>query len=160
MVPVCPLMEKDKRLIGASWWRDWLRGKLGLVLIGWTVLSKSLIQFSVDGWGCVPSVIYLGLMYRSCGQIWMWELDCEEGWVPKNWCFWTVVLEKTLESPLDCKETQTVHSEGDQPWDFFGRNDAKAETPVLWPVITIGCRGKKPERPKSNRIFIHYNNTN
>ena len=53
--------------------------------------------------------------------------------MPKNWCFWTVVLEKTLESPLDCKEIQPVHSEGDQPRDFFGRNDAKAETPVLWP---------------------------
>ena len=63
----------------------------------------------------------------------MWELVCEEGWVPKNWCFWTVVLEKTLESPLDCEEIQPVHSEGNQPWDFFGRNDAKAETPVLWP---------------------------
>ena len=54
-------------------------------------------------------------------------------WAPKNWCFWTVVLEKTLESPLDCKKFQPVHSEGDQPWDYFGRNDAKAETPVLWP---------------------------
>ena len=63
----------------------------------------------------------------------MWELDCEEGWALKNWCFWTVVLENTLESPLDCKEIQPVHSEGDQPWVFFGRNDAKAETPVLWP---------------------------
>ena len=63
----------------------------------------------------------------------MWELDCEEGWAPKNWCFWTVVLEKTLEGPLDCKEIQPVHSEGDQPWDFFGRSDTKAETPVLWP---------------------------
>ena len=63
----------------------------------------------------------------------MWELDWEESWVLKNWCFWTVVLEKTLESPLDCKEIQPVHSEGDQPRDFFGRNDAKAETPVLWP---------------------------
>ena len=63
----------------------------------------------------------------------MWVLDCEEGWAPKNWCFWTVVLEKTLESPLDCKEIQPVHSEGDQPWDFFGKNDAKAETLVLWP---------------------------
>ena len=63
----------------------------------------------------------------------MWELDCEENWVPKHWCFWTVVLEKTLESPLDCKETQPVHSEGDRPWDFFGRNDAKAETLILWP---------------------------
>ena len=63
----------------------------------------------------------------------MWELDCEEGWAPKNGGFWTVVLEKTFESPLDCKEIQPVHSEGDQPWDFFGRNDGKAETPVLWP---------------------------
>ena len=63
----------------------------------------------------------------------MWELDCEEGWALKNWCSWIVVLEKTLENPLDCKEIQPVHSEGDQPWDFFGRNDAKAETLVLWP---------------------------
>ena len=63
----------------------------------------------------------------------MWELDCEEGWVPKNWCFWTVVLEKTLESPLDCREIQLVHSKGDHSWVFFGRNDAKAEAPVLWP---------------------------
>ena len=65
--------------------------------------------------------------------VWMWELDCEEGWALKNWCFWTVVLEKTFESPLDCKEIQPVHSKGDQPWVFFGRNDAKAETPILWP---------------------------
>ena len=63
----------------------------------------------------------------------MWELDREESWALKNWCFWTVMLEKTLESPLDCKEIQPAHSKGDQPWDFFGRNDAKAETPVLWP---------------------------
>ena len=63
----------------------------------------------------------------------MWELDCKERWVPKNWCFWTVVLEKTIESPLNCKKIQPVHF-GDQPWDFFGRSDAKAETPVLWPL--------------------------
>ena len=63
----------------------------------------------------------------------MWELDCEESWTLKNWCFWTVVLEKTLESPSDCKEIQSVHSKGDQSWDFFGRDDAKAETPILWP---------------------------
>ena len=63
----------------------------------------------------------------------MWELDYEESWAPKNWCFWTVVLEKTLESPLDCKETQPVHPKGDQSWAFFGRTDAKAETPILWP---------------------------
>ena len=66
----------------------------------------------------------------SSGHAWMWELDCEESWAPKNWCFWTVVLE-TLESPLDCKEIQPVHSKGDQSWVFFGKNDAKAETPVL-----------------------------
>ena len=72
----------------------------------------------------------------SSGHVWMWELDCEESWALKNWCFWTGVLEKTLESPLDCKEIQPVHSEGDQPWDFFGRNDAKAETLVLWPPHT------------------------
>ena len=69
----------------------------------------------------------------SSSHVWMWELDYKEGWVPKNWCFWTVVLEKTLESSLDGKEIQPVHSKGDQPWVFFGRNDAKAETPVLWP---------------------------
>ena len=76
----------------------------------------------------------------SCSHVWMWKLDGEESWAPKNeswapknWCFWTVVLEKTLESPLDCKEIQPVHPKGDQPWVFFGRNDAKAETPVLWP---------------------------
>ena len=69
----------------------------------------------------------------SSGHVWIWELDCEESWVLKNWCFWTVMLEKTLEIHLDCKEIQLVHSKGDQPWVFFGRNDAKAETPVLWP---------------------------
>ena len=63
----------------------------------------------------------------------MYACESEESWAPKHWCFWTVVLEKTIESPLDCKEIQPVHAEGDRPWDFFGRNDAKAETPVLWP---------------------------
>ena len=72
-------------------------------------------------------------LVKACGHVWMWELDCEESWALKNWCFWTVVLEKTLESPLECKEIQPVHSKGDQPWDFFGGNDAEAETPVLWP---------------------------
>ena len=67
----------------------------------------------------------------SSGHVWMWELDCEESWALKNWCFWTVVLEKTLESPLDCKEIQPVHSKGDQSWVFIGGTDAKAETPIL-----------------------------
>ena len=69
----------------------------------------------------------------SSGYVWRWELDCEESWAPKNWCFWTVVLEKTLEGPLDCKEIQPVHPKGDQSWVFFGRTDAKAEPPILWP---------------------------
>ena len=65
--------------------------------------------------------------------VWMWEVDYKESWAQKNWCFWTVVLEKTLESPLDCKEIQPVHSEGDQSWVFIGRTDVEAETPILWP---------------------------
>ena len=63
----------------------------------------------------------------------MWELDWEESWVPKNWCFWTVLLEKTLESRLECKEIQPVHPRGDQSWVFIGRTDAEAKTPILWP---------------------------
>ena len=75
----------------------------------------------------------------------MWELDCEESWAPKNWYFWTVVLEKTLESPLDCKEIQPVHSEGDQSWVFIGRTDAEAETPILWPPdVKNWLTGKDP----------------
>ena len=69
----------------------------------------------------------------SSGHEWMWKLDYKEIWVPKKWYFWTVVLEKTLESPLNCKETQPVHPEGDQCWVFIVRTDAEAETPILWP---------------------------
>ena len=77
-------------------------------------------------------------MIFSSGHVWMWELDCEESWVPKNWCFWTVVLEKTLESPLDCKKIQPVHPKGNQSWVFIGRTDAEAETPILWPPDAKG----------------------
>ena len=66
----------------------------------------------------------------SSGRVWMWELDHKESWVPKNWCFWTVLLEKTLESPLDCKE---IHPKGNQSWIFIQRAEAVAETPILWP---------------------------
>ena len=69
----------------------------------------------------------------SSTRIWMWELDYKESWAPKNWCFWIVVLEKTLESPLDCKEIQPVHPKGNQSWIFIGRTDAEAKAPVLWP---------------------------
>ena len=69
----------------------------------------------------------------SSGHVWTWELGCEESWVLKNWCFWTVVLEKTLGNPLDCKEIQPVHPKGNQSWVFIGRTDVKAETPIFWP---------------------------
>jgi len=69
----------------------------------------------------------------SSSHVWMWELEYKESWTLKNWCFWTVVLEKTLESPLDCKEIQLVYPKGNQPWIFIGRTDAEAETPILWP---------------------------
>ena len=67
----------------------------------------------------------------SSGHVWMWELDCEESWAPKNWCFWTVVLEKTLESPLDCKEIQPVYPKGNQSWIFIESTDVEAEAPVF-----------------------------
>ena len=69
----------------------------------------------------------------SSSHVWMWEFDYKESWALKNWCFWTVVLEKTLESPLDSREMQPVHPEGNQSWIFIRRTDAEAETPVLWP---------------------------
>ena len=88
----------------------------------------------------------------SSGHVWMWKLDCEESWVLKNWCFWTVVLEETLESPLDCKEIQAVHPKGDQSWVFIGKTDAKAETPLLWPRdVKSWLNGKDPDAGKDWR---------
>ena len=84
----------------------------------------------------LPTNVYCQSYGFSSRHVWMWELDRKERWVPKNWCFWTVVLEKTLESPLDCKEIQQVHPKGDQSWLFIGRTDAEAETPILWPPDT------------------------
>ena len=69
----------------------------------------------------------------SSGHVWMWELNYKESWAPKNWCFWTMVLGKTLESPLDCKEIQPVHPKGDQSWVFTGRTDVEAKTLIVWP---------------------------
>ena len=78
--------------------------------------------------------------------LWMWELDYKESWAPKNWCFWTMVLEKTLESPLDCKEIQPVHPKGDQSWVFIGRADVEAETPIFWPTYAKSWLiGKDPD---------------
>ena len=83
----------------------------------------------------MPTKVHLvkAMIFPVVNHIRMWELDCEESWALENWCFWTVVLEKTLESSLDCKEIQPVHPEGDQSWVFIGRTDAKAETLILWP---------------------------
>ena len=82
----------------------------------------------------------------SSSHVWMWKLDHKESWVPKNWCFWIVVLEKTLESPLDCKEIQQVHPKGNQCWILIGRTDAEAETPILWPPDAKNWHiGKDPD---------------
>ena len=85
-------------------------------------------------------------------HVWMWELDHKESWVPKNRCFWTVVLEKTLESPLDCKEIQPVHPKGNQSWIFIGRTDFEAEAPTLWPpIVKNWLTGKNPNAGKGWR---------
>ena len=81
----------------------------------------------------------------SSSHVWIWELDCKESWALKNWWFWTVMLEKTLESPLDCKEIQTVNPKGNQSWIFIGRTDVEAETPILWlPDVKNWLIGKDP----------------
>ena len=86
--------------------------------------------------------------FSSC-HVWMWELDHKEGWVPKNWCFWNVVLEKTLESPLDCKEIKPVNLKGNQSWIFIGETDAEAEAPILWPPDAKSWLiGKDPDAGK------------
>ena len=85
-------------------------------------------------------------------HVWMWELNYKESWVPKNWCFWTVVLEKTFESPLDCKEIKQVNPKGKQSWIFIGRPEAGAETPILWPPdVKNWLLGKDPDAGKDWR---------
>ena len=100
-------------------------------------LFKNFFYLSPSVISCTHFKFTDSVSFYRCGfsssYEWMWELDYEESWVLKNWCFWTVVLEKTLESPLDCQEIQPVHPKGDQPWMFIGRTDVEAETPILWP---------------------------
>ena len=88
----------------------------------------------------------------SSSHVQMRELDHKEGWRPKNWCFWTVILEKTLESPLDCKEIKPVNPKGNQPWIFIRRTDAEAEAPILWPPdVKSQLIGKDPDTEKDWR---------
>ena len=106
-----------------------------------------------QGWNEKKSTIHLSIVTRqtSCQGYgfcsdhgWMWELDYKEMWALKNWCFWTVVLEETLESPLDCKEIHPVHPKGNQSWIFIGRTDVETETPILWPPDAELTHLKRP----------------
>ena len=101
----------------------------------------------------LPTKVHLvKAFFFPSSHVWTWELDYKESWVPKNWCFWTVVLEMTLESPLDCKEIQPVNPEGNQSWIFIGRTDAEAETPILWPPAVMNWLiGKDPDAGKNRR---------
>ena len=99
---------------------------------------------------------YKGLYGQSYGfsssHVWMWELDNKKGWEPKNWCLWIVVLEKTLESPLDSKDIKPVNTKGNKPWIFIGRTDAKVEAPILWtPDAKSRLIGKDPDAGKDWR---------
>ena len=98
----------------------------------------------------LPTKVHLGQSYGfSSSHVWMWELNYKESWALKNWCFWTVVLEKTLESPLDGKKIQPVHPKGNQSWIFIGRTDAEAETPILWPPdVKNWLTGNNPDAGK------------
>ena len=100
----------------------------------------------------LPTKVRLVHLGFSSSHVWMWVLDYKESWVWKNWCFWTVVLEKTLESSLDCKEIQPVNPKGNESWIFIGRTDAEAETPILWPPDAKNWLiGKDPDAGKDWR---------
>ena len=123
-----------------------------------THFVKTLKIYSVMASHIAVSNPYVskGLSSQSYGfsisHVWMWELDYKENWALKNWYFWTVALEKTLESPLDCQEIQPVHPKGDQSWVFIGRTNAEAETPILWqPDAKNWLIRKDPEKKKRKR---------
>ena len=126
--------------MGKQWLTLFLRAPKSLQVV--TAAMKLKDASSLEGKLWPTYIAYLkqrhyfvnkGLSSQGYGfsnsHVWMWELDCKESWAQKNWCFWTVVLEKTLESPLDCKEVQPIHPKGDQSWVFIGRTDIEAETP-------------------------------
>ena len=106
----------------------------------------------------LTNVCLVKAMVFSSSHVWVWELDHKGSWVGKNWCFWTVVLEKTLENPLDCKEIQPVHPKGDQPWVFIGRIDVEAETPILWPPDAKNWLIRKVYKGIISIVLIPQNN--
>ena len=117
----------------------YLEGNLWLT---WQYIKKQRHQV------CQQMFVSQGYGFSS-GHVWIWELDYKENWALMNWCFWTVVLEKTLESLLDCKEIQPVHPKGNQSWVFIGRTDVEAETSILWPPDAKGWLiGKDPDAGK------------
>ena len=117
---------------------------------------KIIILYAGGGRGACHYFVNKGPSSQSYGffssHVWMWELDYKESWALKKWCFWTVVLEKTLESPLDCKENQPVHLKGYQSWVFIGRTDIETEAPILWPPdVKNWLIGKDPDAGKDWR---------
>ena len=140
-------------------------GILQAKILGWVAMSSSRASsqtrdrtqvsciagrfFTV--WSTTKVHLVKAVVFSS-SHVWMWELDHKEAWVLKNWCFWTVELEKTLESPLDCKEIKPITPKGNQPWIFIGRTDAEAEAPILWPPDAKSWLvGKDPDAGKDWR---------
>ena len=117
-----------------------LLGRKAMTNLNSILKSRNIILPSSQSYG-----------FSSC-QVWMWELDYKESWASKNWCFWTVLLEKILESPLNCKELIPINCKGNQSWLFIGRTDAEAETPILWPPdVKNWLLGKDPDAGKDWR---------
>ena len=130
-------IQRQSFLLKLSWQWVWMIDHLFLLFQEQS--SKCMRLFANKG----PSS--QGYVF-SRSHVWMWELDYKESWVPKNWCLWIVVLEKTLESPLDSKEIKPGNPKGNQPWMFIGRTDAEAEAPILWlPAVKSWLIGKDPD---------------
>ena len=137
-----------------TWWQiDGKQWKQWQTLFSWAPKSLQMVTSAMKLWHVflgrkaltnLDSILKSrdfankGSSSQSCGfsssHIWMWKLDQKESWVPRNWCFWTMVLEKTLESPLNCKDIKLVNPKGNQSWIFIGRTDAEGEIPILWPA--------------------------
>ena len=125
----CPCLENPR--VGGAWWSAVSRVTQSQTWLKRLSSSRQHIKKQRHNFA------NKGLDSQSCGfpsnHVWMWESDYKESWALKNWCFWTIILEKTLKSPLDCKEIQPVHPKGNQSWIFFGKTDGEAETLILWP---------------------------